>query len=191
MKRIGILALQGAFAEHKRTICELGAKVIEIRKKDDLTENKLDGIILPGGESTVIGKLLNELDIFNTLHQMIRDGLPVMGTCAGLILLAKNITNDEHRYLEAMDITVKRNAYGRQLGSFHIISKFKGIGDIPMTFIRAPYIECVSEMEGVEVLAKVNGNIVAAKQKNMLVTAFHPELTRDLRVHRYFLESCI
>jgi 5'-phosphate synthase pdxT subunit len=190
MKRIGILALQGAFAEHKKAVEQLGAEVVEIRQKTDLTENTLDGMILPGGESTVMGKLLKELDLFDTLQKLIQDGLPVMGTCAGLILLADKISNDGHRYLGTMDITVKRNAYGRQLGSFHTKSIFKGIGEIPMTFIRAPYIENVSEADGVEVLAEVDHNIVAARQKNMLVMAFHPELTKDLRVHQYFLETC-
>lgn len=189
MKRIGILALQGAFVEHKKAIEELGEETFEIRQKDDLIKKRIDGIIIPGGESTVIGKLLKELNLFDPLKQMIGEGLPVFGTCAGLILLAKNISNDEHRYLKAMDITVRRNAYGRQLGSFHTYNRFKGIGNIPMIFIRAPYIEEVSETKGAEVLAKVDGNIVAARQKNILVTAFHPELTQDIRVHRYFLES--
>lgn len=190
MKRIGILALQGAFAEHKKAIEELGEEAFEIRQKSDLTDQKVDGIIIPGGESTVIGKLLKELDMFDTLQNMIETGLPVFGTCAGLILLAKNISNDGHHYLDSMDIAVRRNAYGRQLGSFFTYSSFKGIGEIPMTFIRAPYIESVARDKGVEVLAEVDGNIVAARQKNILVTAFHPELTKDLRVHRYFLGSC-
>jgi 5'-phosphate synthase pdxT subunit len=189
MKRIGILALQGAFAEHKEAVKKLGAQAFEIRQKSDLTDNAMDGIIIPGGESTVIGKLLKELDMFDTLKKMIADGLPVFGTCAGMILLANKISNDENRYLEAMDVTVKRNAYGRQLGSFHTRDKFKGIGEIEMTFIRAPFIEAVEEGEGVEILAEVDGNIVAARQKNVLVTAFHPELTKELRVHRYFLEN--
>lgn len=190
MKQIGILALQGAFAEHKKAVEALGAEAFEIRQKSDLTDHKPDGIILPGGESTVIGKLLKELDLFNPLQKMIQKGLPVMGTCAGLILLAKKISNEDHSYLGTMDITVKRNAYGRQLGSFYTRNQFKGIGEVPMTFIRAPYIEKISEADGVEILAEVDGNIVAARQKNMLVMAFHPELTRDLRVHRLFLESC-
>ncbi len=187
MKRIGVLAVQGAFAEHKTVLEQLGVDSFEIRQKSDLTGQPMDGIILPGGESTVIGKLLKELDMFEDLQQMIKDGLPVMGTCAGMILLAKNISNDSNEYLGTMDITVRRNAYGRQLGSFHTIERFEGIGEIPMTFIRAPYIERVAQVEGVEVLATVEGNIVAARQKNMLVTSFHPELTEDLRVHEYFL----
>lgn len=191
MKQIGILALQGAFAEHKKAAQALGAEAFEIRQKSDLTRNKIDGIILPGGESTVIGKLLRELDMFETLQKMIKNGMPVMGTCAGMILLARKISNDNRQYLGTMDITVKRNAYGRQLGSFQTQNHFKGIGEIPMTFIRAPYIEGISESDGVEVLAEVDGNIVAARQKNMLVMSFHPELTGDLRVHQYFLETCI
>lgn len=188
MKRIGVLALQGAFAEHRKMLEELGAEGVEIRQKADLAEESLDGIILPGGESTVIGKLLKELDMYDTLRRMILDGLPVLGTCAGMILLARNISNDSNRYLGTMDITVRRNAYGRQLGSFHTTGGFRGIGEVPMTFIRAPYIEDVSDEAGVEVLAVVNGNIVAARQRNMLVTSFHPELTQDIRVHQYFLQ---
>ncbi len=189
MKRIGILALQGAFAEHKKMVETLGAEGFEIRQKKDLVNDELDGIILPGGESTVIGKLLFELDLFDILQKKIKDGFPVMGTCAGLILLAKNISNDKHHYLATMDITVKRNAYGRQLGSFHTIGSFKGIGNIPMTFIRAPYIEETAKSSDVEILSIVNGNKVAARQRNMLVTAFHPELTGDTGVHKLFLDS--
>lgn len=186
-KRIGVLAVQGAFAEHMDALKDLGAEGFELRQKTDLTEHPLDGIILPGGESTVMGKLLKELELFDYLRQAIEDGLPVMGTCAGMILLAKNISNDNNRYLCTMDITVKRNAYGRQLGSFFTPGNFKGIGEIPMTFIRAPYIEQVTD--SVEVLAMVKDYIVAARQDHMLVTSFHPELTKDFRVHQYFLEE--
>ena len=189
MKRVGILALQGAFAEHRAAVEALGAQAFEIRQKSDLTKVAYDGIIIPGGESTVIGKLLSELDMLAPLKKLIAEGLPVFGTCAGLILLAKHISNDEHHYLGVMDVTVKRNAYGRQLGSFHVNKPFKGLGEIGMTFIRAPYIEAVEEGKGVEVLAEVEGNIVAARQKHVLVTAFHPELTEDLSIHRYFLEK--
>jgi 5'-phosphate synthase pdxT subunit len=187
-KRIGVLAVQGAFAEHIETLKKLDAESFEIRQKSDLTQ-QMDGIILPGGESTVMGKLLRELDMFDILKNAIKDGLPVLGTCAGLILLAKNLSNDKHEFLNTMDITVRRNAYGRQLGSFRTISDFKGIGAVPMTFIRAPYIESVSKEAGVEILATVEGHIVAAKQKNMLVTSFHPELTDDISVHKFFLEK--
>ena len=186
MKRIGVLALQGAFAEHIQVIERIGVEAIEIRQREDL-KHPIDGLILPGGESTVIGKLLKELELFEPIQQMILNGLPVLGTCAGLILLAKQLTNDPNCYLATMDITVKRNAYGRQLGSFHTVSSLKGIGDIDMTFIRAPYIEKVDQEKGVEPLAVVGGKIVAARQKIMLVTAFHPELTKDERLHRYFL----
>lgn len=186
MKKIGVLALQGAFAEHRKSLEALGAQSFEIRQSADLRNREIDGIILPGGESTVIGKLLRELNLFDELRKRIQEGLPVFGTCAGLILLAKNISNDNSRYLGTMDITVRRNAYGRQLGSFLTTENFQGIGQIPMTFIRAPYIEQVNE-GGVEILARVDGNIVAARQQNMLVTSFHPELTKDLRLHEYFL----
>jgi 5'-phosphate synthase pdxT subunit len=188
MKRIGILALQGAFAEHKRVVESLGAKGYELRQEADLLRRNYDGIILPGGESTVIGKLLNELGMMTILKRMIADNMPVFGTCAGMILLAKEISNDDRRYLQAMDIRVRRNAYGRQLGSFHTVEYFQGLGNIPMTFIRAPYIESVKEAKGVEVLATVQGQIVAARQHNMLVTSFHPELTEDFMIHKLFLQ---
>ena len=132
-----------------------------------------------------MGKLLKELDIFDTLQKKIADGLPVYGTCAGMILLANNLSNDKNVYFGTMDITVKRNAYGRQLGSFETVSDVKGIGEVPMVFIRAPYIESVGE--NVDVLATVNENIVAARQGNQLATSFHPELTDDTSVHQYFL----
>ena len=186
LKNVGVLAVQGAFAEHMAILKGLNVNCCEIRKKSDLTDNPIDGIILPGGESTVIGKLLHELSIFEYLKDLIKNGLPVLGTCAGLILLAKNIVNDDNVYIGAMDITVRRNAYGRQLGSFHTCGEFAGIGKVPMTFIRAPYIEQASE--DVEVLAQVDGHIVAAKQGKMIVTSFHPELTSDIRIHSLFLE---
>ena len=131
------------------------------------------------------GKLLRELDLYMPLKERIEKGMPVFGTCAGMILLAKNLSNDERRHFATMDITVRRNAYGRQLGSFYTESEFKGIGSVPMTFIRAPYIEKVGDE--VEVLAQVDGNIVAARQGNQLVTSFHPELNTDTRIHEYFV----
>lgn len=188
-KRIGVLAVQGAFAEHREALNRLGAESFEIRKRSDL--NAMDGLILPGGESTVIGKLLRELDLFEPLKLEIQKGLPVFGTCAGMILLAKNISNDTQRYFSAMDITVKRNAYGRQLGSFQATGNFRGIGEIPMTFIRAPYIEQVSDNGEVQVLSVVGDHIVAARQKNLLVTSFHPELTGDISVHRYWYTEMV
>ncbi|OGO78733.1 MAG: glutamine amidotransferase subunit PdxT [Clostridiales bacterium GWB2_37_7] len=184
-KTIGVLAVQGAFAEHIDALQKLDVNCIEIRQKSDLTANQIDGIILPGGESTVMGKLLHELNILDDLKRLIIEGLPVFGTCAGMILLAKTIVNDNNVHLGAMDIEVKRNAYGRQLGSFNTYGQFTGIGEVPMTFIRAPYIESVAK--NVDILATVDNHIVAAQQDNMLVTSFHPELTSDLRVHSYFL----
>ena len=182
---IGILALQGAFFEHKKILDLLDVKSFEIRQKADLN-NPLDGLILPGGESTAIGRLLKDLDLFEILKIKINQGLPVFGTCAGLILLANEIINDHNTYFNSINIKVRRNAYGRQLGSFLAFEDFKGIGKIPMTFIRAPYIEEVGE--NVEILATHNGKIVAAKENNILVTAFHPELTDNLEVHKYFLK---
>ncbi|MBD9060574.1 MAG: pyridoxal 5'-phosphate synthase glutaminase subunit PdxT [Ruminococcaceae bacterium] len=182
--RIGILALQGAFIEHERMLRELGADCFEIRQLRDIS-GQIDGIVIPGGESTVQGKLLRELGIMEPLRKMILNGLPVFGTCAGLILLAKSIDGGEPPHLAVMDITAKRNAYGRQLGSFSTEGEFQGIGRIPMTFIRAPYI---SSADGAEILAAVDGKAVAARQGNMIVTAFHPELTSDARVHGYFLD---
>lgn len=181
---IAVLAVQGSFFEHEQILKELGVEYFEIRRKADLDKN-FDGLILPGGESTTMGKLLKELDIFDTLQKKIADGLPVYGTCAGMILLANNLSNDKNVYFGTMDITVKRNAYGRQLGSFETVSLVKDIGEVPMVFIRAPYIESVGE--GVDILATVNGNIVAARQGNQLATSFHPELTHDTSVHKYFL----
>ena len=183
--QIGVIAVQGAFIEHEKMLAELGISSFEIRQNCDLNRS-FDGFIIPGGESTVQGKLLKELNLFDALKELIKNGLPVFGTCAGLILLAKTIENERHAYFRTMDITVRRNAYGRQLGSFHTTGNFKGIGDIPMTFIRAPYIQ--SAAKEVEILATVDGKFVAAKQKNQLVTAFHPELDHDLGVHRYFAD---
>ncbi len=182
--RIGVLALQGAFIEHEKILRDLGADCFEIRQLRDIS-GQIDGIVIPGGESTVQGKLLRELGIMEPLRKMIRNGLPVFGTCAGLILLAKSIDGGEPPHLAVMDITAKRNAYGRQLGSFSTEGEFQGIGRIPMTFIRAPYI---SSADGAEILAAVDGKSVAARQGNILVTAFHPELTSDARVHGYFLD---
>ena len=190
--KIGVLALQGAFAEHRKMLKKLGIESFEIRKKSDLSDavnnNDIDGLIIPGGESTVIGKLLYDLDLFDDIKKLILEGLPVFGTCAGLILLAKEIENDSRTYLGAMDIKVRRNAYGRQLGSFFTESEFKGVGVIPMTFIRAPYISSVGK--NVEVLSEVDGNVVAAKENNILVTSYHPELNDNLKVHEFFVEVC-
>lgn len=183
--QIGILALQGAFVEHEQILAQLDADSFEIRQKSDL-EKPLNGLIIPGGESTVQGKLLRDMKLFDPIKTLIENGLPVFGTCAGLLLLAKNIKNDSRTHLATMDITAVRNAYGRQLGSFFTNEEWKGIGKIPMTFIRAPYIASVQN--DTEILSSADGHIVAARQKNQLVTAFHPELNKDLSVHKYFIE---
>ena len=181
---IAVLAVQGAFIEHEQMLAKLGVSCVELRKKEDL-EQEYDGLILPGGESTVQGKLLKELGMFDTLKQQIEDGLPVFATCAGLILLAEQIGNDDRSYFKTLPVTVKRNAYGRQLGSFYIEEECKEIGIIPMTFIRAPYIE--SAKPEVEVLAKENNHIVAVQYKNQIGISFHPELDEDTRLHAYFV----
>lgn len=182
---IAVLAVQGNFAEHKEMLEKLGISCVELRKKEDLFQ-KYDGIILPGGESTVQGKLLKELDMFDALRRQIEEGLPVLATCAGLVLLADNIENDDRKYFKTLPVTVKRNAYGRQLGSFYVEKEFKGIGVIPMTFIRAPYIESVSDE--VEILAKEREHIVAVRYMNQLAMSFHPELDEDVQIHKYFIE---
>ena len=212
--KIGVLALQGGFAEHISHLHSLNVETFEIRKKSDLSQD-MSGLILPGGESTVIGKLLNELDIFDELKARITNGLPTFGTCAGMILLARVVNASpaatqhplgegeispagggvpqgrgwETSYFNAIDIAVKRNAYGRQLGSFFTEAEFEGIGKIPMTFIRAPYIE--SAGKNVKILSTVDNNIVAAQENNVLVTSYHPELTRDNRVHKYFIDTIV
>lgn len=181
--KIGVFALQGAFIEHERAFAALGAETTEIRRKEHFTGG-LDGIVLPGGESTVQGKLLREEGLLSPVKDAILNGLPVFGTCAGLILLARELSNDPNVYFGCMDVTVKRNAYGRQLGSFRADLNFAG-ERLQAVFIRAPYIERAGA--GVEILAETGGKIVAARQNHMLATAFHPELTDDLRVHAYFL----
>ena len=185
MKQVGVLALQGAFIEHEKMLEQLGVSFIELRNKEDL-EKPYDGIILPGGESTVQGKLLKELDMFDTITKQIEAGMPVLATCAGLILLAKDIKDQEETYFGTIPMCVKRNAYGRQLGSFYIEDEMKEIGKIPMTFIRAPYIDDV--YGEAEILAVVDGKVVAARQGSQLATAFHPELNDDTSVHEYFVQ---
>lgn len=180
---VAVLALQGAFLEHEQMLKKLGADYFEIRQKKDL-DRPIDALILPGGESTVMRKLLLELDIYDALKEKILSGLPVFGTCAGLILLADEVEAGVPCF-STMNITAKRNAYGRQLGSFHTDAEFDGLGQVPMTFIRAPYI--AQAREGVEILAEVDGKIAAARQGRQLVTAFHPELDGDTRIHEYFL----
>ncbi|MBU5336238.1 pyridoxal 5'-phosphate synthase glutaminase subunit PdxT [Intestinibacter bartlettii] len=182
--KIGVLAMQGAYREHLKILSSLGVDTIDVRYEEDIDD--IDGLIIPGGESTTMGKLIKALGLFDKLKTRIEDNMPVWGTCAGMILLAKNIVNEDYNHLAVMDINVVRNAYGRQLGSFETKAPVKDIGeDIDMVFIRAPYIESVGK--NVEVLSTVDGNIVAAQEENMLVTSFHPELTDDFRLHKYFI----
>lgn len=183
--RVGVLALQGDFAEHEKKLSDCGAEVFEIRQKADI-DRDFHGLVLPGGESTVIGKLLRELELYEPLKQRIAEGMPVLATCAGMILLAEHISGDDTVHFGTMGMTVRRNAYGRQLGSFHTEAEMKEMGRIPMTFIRAPYIESVSKAE---ILAEVDGKAVAAKQGKQLALAFHPELDESNRVFEYFLSS--
>lgn len=178
--KIAILALQGAFEEHQQMLHFIGVDTFLVRNLNDWQEEK-DGLILPGGESTAMMRIMNDEGLFEPLRSAITSGLPVFGTCAGLILL-------DNLHLNTMNIEAKRNAYGRQLGSFHCLSEFDGLGVVPMTFIRAPYIAKAGE--GVSVLATVNGNIVAARQENQLVTAFHPELDTDTKIHEMFVNMC-
>ena len=191
--KAAVLALQGAFIEHEQVLQRLGVETVEIRQLKDWTEfmspSPLGGVrgrlcrllILPGGESTVQMRLLHELGLFEPIRKAISDGLPVLGTCAGMILLSDG-------YLGTMHIRVRRNAYGRQLGSFHTTGVVDGIGDdVPMTFIRAPYIEKVLA-DDCSPIAIVDGHIVAARQGNQIATAFHPELDEDLRLHQFLID---
>ncbi|WP_373079724.1 pyridoxal 5'-phosphate synthase glutaminase subunit PdxT [Fusobacterium varium] len=183
--KVGILALQGAFLEHKNILDSLKIDNCLVKTKEQLDD--IDGIILPGGESTAMGKLLKDFNILKPLKEKIKNGFPVFGTCSGMILLAEKLSNSEVVHLGVMGIEVKRNAYGRQLGSFETEADFKGISKkVKMIFIRAPYVE--NTKEGVKILATVNENIVAVREKNMLAVSFHPELTNDTSVHEYFLD---
>ena len=177
--KIAVLALQGAFIEHEQVLQRLGVETFEVRQLRDWQQHK-DALVLPGGESTVQMRLLKELGLLEPIRQAIADGLPVLGTCAGMILLSQG-------YLGTMDIRVRRNAYGRQLGSFHTTGTVEGIGtDVPMTFIRAPYIEEVLSAD-CQPIAQVDGHIVAARQGNQIATAFHPELDDDTRLHQLLI----
>ncbi|NFF69165.1 pyridoxal 5'-phosphate synthase glutaminase subunit PdxT [Clostridium sporogenes] len=190
MIKVGVLDLQGSVAEHMKILEKIeNVEPVRVKYKEDLDD--IQGIILPGGESTTLGKLLKDFHIYDTLKEKIEKGLPVWGTCAGMILLAKDIEGQEEAYFKAIDIKVKRNAYGSQLNSFFIEEMLEDIDREPieLVFIRAPYITTVGS--NVTILKKVNGNIVAAKEKNVLVTSFHPELTEDTRFHKYFIDKFI
>ena len=184
---IAVLAVQGAFIEHEKKLEHLGADCIELRKAEDLNQH-YDGIVLPGGESTVQGKLMKELGMFDIIKSQIKNGMPVLATCAGMILLADKLEAESKVHLQTIPMTVKRNAYGRQLGSFHTNATIKGIVEVPMTFIRAPYVSQVSDE--VEILSVVEERIVAVRYQKQIALAFHPELDNDLRIHEMFLSLC-
>jgi len=181
--RVGVLTLQGDFREHLAALKKLGVEGCGVRTVEDF--KRVDGLIMPGGESTTIANLLEKSGLFSEIKKRGQDGLPIYGTCAGEILLAKEITNCSKSYLGLIDIAVRRNAYGRQIDSFEADLNIEKIGAFHAVFIRAPIIERVGPK--VEVLAEHNSVPVMAQQKNILVTSFHPELTDDLRVHEYFL----
>jgi len=187
--KIGVLALQGAFREHEDMIRLSGAECIEIRQLSDLTGNSLDGIILPGGESTVQGKLLRELGMLEPLRNMIKAGTPVLATCAGLILLAEKIDGDPISHLGTLPVSVKRNAFGRQTGSFEYTGNVGKLRNFLMTFIRAPIVTELHSRD-VEILAESRDQIVAVKYGNQIGLAFHPEINDDPSIHRKFLELC-
>lgn len=174
---IGVLALQGAFREHISVINTLGVACIPVRTETDI--DSIDGLILPGGESTAMMKLIKDMGLLNKLRDTIRKGLPTWGTCAGMILMSSS-------HLDVMRIKVVRNAYGNQSGSFKTLADVGDILDYPQVYIRAPYIE--SNGESVEILSLVDGRIVAAKDHHLLATSFHPELTDDYRLHEYFID---
>ena len=186
MVKVGVLAIQGAVAEHLELLNQIpDVCAQEVKYLDEL--NEIDGLIIPGGESTAIGRLLRDFNLLQPLKERILNGMPVWGTCAGMILLAKSLENDPTVHLGVMDITVERNAYGRQLGSFTTEVEIEKISSnkIPLVFIRAPYVTQVKS--DVDILLEVNDHIVACQQKQMLATSFHPELTKDTSFHRYFI----
>jgi 5'-phosphate synthase pdxT subunit len=194
MVKIGVLALQGAFIEHINMLRRLGVDAVEVRLPEEL--ESLDGLIIPGGESTTIGKLAVQYGLVEPIGAMARDGKPIWGTCAGMILLARDIGNGVHPPISLMDVTVQRNAFGRQVDSFEADLDVPALDAVSepgekgrafhSVFIRAPLIQAVGP--DVKVLARrADGTIVAAQQGRLLATSFHPELTPDSRFHRYFL----
>ena len=185
-EKIGVLAVQGAFREHRQVLEKLGAEVVEVRSKNDL--EGIEGLIIPGGESTAIGKQM-EMDGFGErIVQMAQAGCPIFGTCAGMILLSKRIEQSKQYSLGLLDTLVRRNAFGRQVASFEADLPVKGFQgkELRAVFIRAPYV--LEADPQVEILAKYEDKIVFVRQGNILATAFHPELTEDTRVHEYFLK---
>ncbi|XWY19440.1 pyridoxal 5'-phosphate synthase glutaminase subunit PdxT [Bisgaard Taxon 45] len=185
---IGVLALQGAVSEHLQQIEQLGANATAIKTTTELTA--LDGLVLPGGESTTIGKLMRQYGFIEVIQDFAKQGKGIFGTCAGMILLAKQLDNDPTVHLGLMDICVQRNAFGRQVDSFQTALEVAGFDSpFPAVFIRAPSIQHANHPQ-VQPLASLNGHIVLAKQHNLLACAFHPELTPDLRIMQLFLEMC-
>lgn len=185
MLKIGVLALQGAVAEHIRMIEKAGAQGIAVKRIEQLSE--LDGLIIPGGESTTIGKLMRDYGFIDAIREFSDKRKPIFGTCAGMILIAKEISGQSDAHLKLMDIKVARNAFGRQRESFEVDLSVQGITDsVRAVFIRAPLIEEVGS--DVEVLSIYKGQIVAARQNHLLVCSFHPELTDDYSMHAYFAE---
>lgn len=184
-KKIGVLALQGAFREHRQALESLGCEVIEVRKSSDLED--INGLVIPGGESTTMGKLLQVDELGEKIKELAGKNLPIFGTCAGMIVLSKKIEDSDQYSLGLMDVTVQRNAFGRQVASFETSLKIPALGKDPIraVFIRAPYIKEVAPNVGI--LAEYQGKVVFARQGNMIASAFHPELTEDRRVHQYFL----
>ncbi|SMB88451.1 pyridoxal phosphate synthase yaaE subunit [Thermanaeromonas toyohensis ToBE] len=184
---IGVLALQGAFREHIVALERCGVKGKEIRKKEQL--NGLDGLIIPGGESTTIGRLMVDFELLNPIRYLMEEGLPVFGTCAGLVVLCKEIVGSQQPRLGLLNARVRRNAFGRQVDSFEAYLDVPLLGPPPFrgVFIRAPYLEEI--WPPAEALATFEGKIVAARQDKILATAFHPELTADDRFHRYFIST--
>ena len=187
--KIGVLDLQGAVEEHIEMLKSIGCDTVAVKKAEQL--DGLQGLVIPGGESTTIGKLMERYGLAEEIKKRAQDGMAIFGTCAGLILLAEDIDGSSQMRLGLMGIRVKRNAFGRQVESFEADIPVPVLGDTPFRaiFIRAPYIESVKP--GVEELARVDGKIVFARQGRFLVSAFHPELSSDDRVHRYFVEQVV
>lgn len=184
--KVGVLAVQGAFVEHEQALRDVGADTVQVRTPEQLAD--LDGLVIPGGESTTFGLVAERSGLLPPLRAAVSDGLPVFGTCAGLIMLAEATTAGPQPLIGGMDIVVRRNAFGRQVASFETELPVAGLGEqaVPAVFIRAPWIERAGD--GVEVLATCRGRAVAARQGQLLVTAFHPELTEDRRLHALFVD---
>jgi 5'-phosphate synthase pdxT subunit len=185
--KVGILALQGDVSEHAQALADLGADAVEVRTPEDLSP--VDRLILPGGESTTMSKLLESSGLFDPIAARLDEGMPAFGTCAGMILLAKVVLDGrpDQRSFGVIDIAVRRNAFGRQVDSFESDLEVHGTGLVPAVFIRAPYVERVGD--DVEVLARVDHHPVLCRQGPVLVAAFHPELSGDLRLHELFLRE--